>query len=161
MADTGNHAIRRINISTGVVTTLAGNIRYGLVDGFNATLLRRPNAVAAHLTSQYLLVADTENNVIRALLLNSTIWTFAGDGHFGYRDGAVATARFAHPMGILIDSVANKVYVSDSRNHVIRLIYQGIFYLNVMISLTVTHNSFCLHLRFGLDSHWLWPCGSC
>jgi hypothetical protein len=41
VADTGNHAVRRVTVG-GVVTTLAGNIRYGYFDGFNATLLRRP-----------------------------------------------------------------------------------------------------------------------
>lgn len=43
----------------------------------------------------------------------------SGSGEPGYADGALATAKFNDPAGLVFDAQGN-LYVADSRNHVIR-----------------------------------------
>ena len=50
--------------------------------------------------------------------------TMAGSGARGHIDGPAATARFAEPRGVAVDS-QGKVYVADTGNHCIRIIHQG------------------------------------
>jgi DNA-binding beta-propeller fold protein YncE len=67
IADTGNQRIRRVDGTTGIITTVAGNGIYGFSgDGGAATSasLYNPNGVAVDAAGN-LLVADTGNNRIR------------------------------------------------------------------------------------------------
>lgn len=71
VADSGNHAIRRID-RRGVITTVAGNGRPGFAgDGAAArsATLACPNDVAVDDATQRLYVADTCNNRIRVVQL--------------------------------------------------------------------------------------------
>lgn len=59
---------------------------------------------------------------------DSTTWTvnvFAGEGIAGYRDGALASARFSSPSGLSFDVSTATLYVADSGNHVVRAIAAG------------------------------------
>ncbi|OQS07103.1 hypothetical protein THRCLA_00879 [Thraustotheca clavata] len=49
------------------------------------------------------------------------VTTLAGSGNPGFKDGPVATAQFAYPRGIAVDS-NNNIYVADTNNHRIRMI---------------------------------------
>jgi DNA-binding beta-propeller fold protein YncE len=68
--DQGNHRIRRINISTAEVTTLAGSGTAGNINGA-ATNARFNNPRGVAISSQaegaYVLVADGSNNLIRRI----------------------------------------------------------------------------------------------
>ncbi len=70
-------------------------------------------------------VADTGNCIIRQLTLSGTTWTsttVAGSvGVIGSADGTGTGALFNNPTGLAIDS-SNKLYVTDSGNHTIRLV---------------------------------------
>jgi DNA-binding beta-propeller fold protein YncE len=69
VVDTENHAIRRIDISTGIVRTIAGNGTLGPYgDGGPAELaqLARPHGIA-EAPDGSLHIGDTENNRIRCL----------------------------------------------------------------------------------------------
>jgi hypothetical protein len=69
-----------------------------------------------------LYVADTKDHVIRIVSPAGDVRTFAGSpGHAGHTDGVGATARFAIPTGLAIDSHDN-LYVADSGNETIRKI---------------------------------------
>lgn len=66
VADTANNRIRRIAISTGAVTTLAGSGSDSYADGVGTTAsFSRPQCVATDGKSVY--VADTSNNRIRCI----------------------------------------------------------------------------------------------
>ncbi|NCO32807.1 MAG: hypothetical protein AUJ92_18555 [Armatimonadetes bacterium CG2_30_59_28] len=54
---------------------------------------------------------------------DARVITFAGDGTPGCRDGSAGTARFDGPSGLAVDTTGN-LYVSDSRNHRIRIVTQ-------------------------------------
>ena len=76
------------------------------------------------ISSDFLLIADTRNNVVRKLVYSTgVITTFAGTGAASYSgDGGLATqATFTTPSSIVTDSSGN-TYIEDSDNQVIRKI---------------------------------------
>ena len=128
IADTANNAIRLITKSTGIITTIAGTDQYGYSgDGGLATLasLRKPRGVAVDASSGNVVIADTENNLIR-IITKSTgiITTIAGTGSYDYSgDGGLATsASFNYPCGVAVDASSGNVVVADTYNYAIRMI---------------------------------------
>ncbi|WP_199621050.1 stalk domain-containing protein [Paenibacillus alkalitolerans] len=133
VADSGNHAIRKISVD-GTVTTVAGNGVLGTVDGKGAEARffgPQDVAVAADGT---IYVADSLNHLIRKIDADGTVSTLnaastravevvpgaveaAGD----YKDGALDQAKFNEPSSIELDAKGN-LYVSDSGNGLIRYI---------------------------------------
>ncbi len=136
IADSGNHAIRKID-QAGRVTTIAGNGRIGLKDGkAQDALFHEPQDVAV-TEDGILYVADTLNHVIRrispdgevttigspstrAVQVRAGVIALAGD----YKNGSLAEAQFNEPAGLALDGKGN-LYVSDSGNHAIRYIDFG------------------------------------
>ena len=121
VSDQSNQRIRKIVISTGVVTTLAGSGSQGLGDhptGTSASF-KYPNEITTDGTNLY--VADQSNHRIRKIVIdNGTVTTLAGSST-GYADNATGTsASFSEPFGITTDGT--NLYVSDPGNHRIRKI---------------------------------------
>ncbi len=118
VADTGNHAIRKVDTVSGTVTTLAGTGSAGSSD--SPAKFNGPEGIA--LIGSSLYVADTGNHAIRKVAFPSgTTVTFAGTaGSAGAADGAGTEARFSSPRGIA--AVGSVLYVSDSGNHSVRRI---------------------------------------
>ncbi|MDC7126376.1 MAG: hypothetical protein PQJ46_12465, partial [Spirochaetales bacterium] len=66
VTDYGNHMIRKIVISSGEVTTLAGSTTSGFNDGTGTSAyFSGPWAITSDGT--YFYVADTSNNMIRKI----------------------------------------------------------------------------------------------
>ncbi len=124
VADTGNHTIRKIDISSGVgvVTPLAGSAGVsGSTDGTGtAARFSLPHSVTTDGTSLY--VADTGNSTIRKVdIASELVSTLTGTaGITGFDDGPLATARFYHPAGIALSGTS--LYVADTGNSIIRKI---------------------------------------
>jgi sugar lactone lactonase YvrE len=124
LADTYNHRIRRIDLAANVVTTIAGNGTKGFGgDGGPATqaMLNAPRDLELGPDGR-LYVADTDNQRIRAIDLNSgLITTVAGNGTAGFSgDGGQATAAsFSRPFGVAFDREGN-MFVADTFNNRIR-----------------------------------------
>lgn len=122
VADLNNHVIRKIEIATGKVTTLAGLAgKPGSADGKgSAARFNRPYGVSTDGTNLY--VSDSNNHSIRQIEIESgTVTTIAGvPGEVGYTDGPLKSARFFIPEGITTDG--STLYVSDTHNHSIRKI---------------------------------------
>lgn len=125
IADTHNHAVRRVD-SQGIITTIAG---IGTVPGYggdlgpaNSATLREPHGLAVDVPGR-VMIADTENHVIRRVQIDGTIRTIAGTGVAGYSgDGLLATsAQLSRPVGVVVDSVG-RVVIADTGNHVVRRI---------------------------------------
>jgi len=126
IADTGNSRIRRVDASSGLITTVAGT---GVLsfsgDGGTATkaALNRPQGVAID-SSGNLWIADSGNYRVRMVAAASgQINTVVGNGGFKFAgDGGPATnANFNGPQGVAVDAAGN-VYVADTSNHRIRKI---------------------------------------
>jgi hypothetical protein len=120
VADTGNHTIRRIALSTGAVTTLAGTAgASGSTNGTgSAARFNNPLGITCDADSVY--VADTYNHVIRKIVISSgVVTTLAGSaGSSGSTDDIGANARFKSPEAVTSDGV--NLYVADTGNHTIR-----------------------------------------
>jgi hypothetical protein len=123
VADSGNNSIRRIVISTGVVTTFAGSITgaVGSTNGTgNAALFSAPRAITAESTTN-LYVSDFSNNQIRKIVIASAVvTTFAGSTTAGSTDATGTAASFTTPGGLLIDGT--RIYVVDTGNNRLRAI---------------------------------------
>lgn len=120
VADTGNHAIRRVT-PAGVVTTLAGNGQPGYSDGKgSAARFNGPVGVALDQDGN-VFVADTYNDRIRKIAPDGTVTTIAGDGVPGDLDGPALAARFDTPTALVVDA-AGAVLVADTQNGAIRKI---------------------------------------
>ena len=122
VCDTLNHTIRKIT-PAGVVTTIAGLA--GTSGSANGTgSIARFNYPQGIITdsANNLYVSDTNNNIIRKITSTGSVTTFAGALQSGKTDGMGTAARFNFPMGIIIDSTNNNLYVSDYYNNTIRKI---------------------------------------
>ena len=126
VADTGNNIIRKIVISSGVVTTFAGTGGYSTNDGMgNVAQFNQPAGIMADGVGN-LYVADTGNHTIRKIVISSgAVSTVAGSaGNPGNSDGTGTAAQFHFPEGIAADGPAH-LYVADTWNHSIRQIVIG------------------------------------
>ena len=117
VADSGNHAIRKINLNGGV-STHAGTGSPGSADGIaSAASFNGPYGVAFDSLGN-LYVADRNNHSIRAIGTGGVVSTVAGSGA-GFTDGTGATAQFDNPTALAVDEYDN-LYVTDQNNHAIR-----------------------------------------
>jgi sugar lactone lactonase YvrE len=124
IADTDNCVIRKVVLSSGIISTVAGNGSCSYTgDGGPATsaTLYYPQGLAVD-SSGNLYIADSDNNVIREVS-SGNISTVAGTGSWGYSgDGAAATsATLDYPEGVAVDSSGN-IYIADTYNNVIRMV---------------------------------------
>lgn len=125
IADALNHAIRKIDITTGIVSTILGNGVAGFVDG-NATQARLNTPAGIYYKNGFLYITDNLNNAIRKLDITTNILTtIAGTGAGGYLDGPALSATFFQPKSLVVDD-SGTVFVADYENHVIRQIKNGI-----------------------------------
>ena len=123
IADTGNRRIRRVDATTGVITTVAGHGEFDFSgDGGGATQARLsyPEGVFVDGAGD-LYIADTLNARIRRVdATTGVITTVAGNGEFGFSgDGGPATQAGFYPKGLFVDG-AGDLYIADYGNHRIR-----------------------------------------
>ena len=130
IADPGNNRIRRVDVGTKVITTIAGTgVQSYSGDGGPATAatLGQPDGVAVD-TAGNIYIADTTNTVIREISSASSpapgiITTIIGNNTFGFSgDGGPAfNAEITNPAGMFVDSVTGNVYFADYWANRIRL----------------------------------------
>lgn len=125
IADAGNNAIRKVDIASGTISTIAGSGTAGFSgDGGPAITaqLHNPVDMAVDLAGN-VYICDNVNYRIRKVDVSGTISTYAGIGLPGYSgDSAAATAaNIYEPSGIAVDSAGN-VYFSDLANARVRRI---------------------------------------
>lgn len=120
VADSGNSTVRKVNIATGLVTTLSGMADIaGMTDGTGASArFNAPGSITTDGTALY--VADTGNHTIRKIVIaTGAVTTLAGTaGTAGAADGSGTAATFDSPSGITTDGT--NLYVSDTGNNSIR-----------------------------------------
>jgi len=120
VADSSNHLIRQIVISTGAVTTVAGTGSSGSANGTGTSAsFNFPYGITTDGTNLY--VADQSNHLIRQIVISTgAVTTLAGTGSSGSANGTGTSASFNSPFGITTDGT--NLYVADSSNHLIRKI---------------------------------------
>ncbi|MBS1799440.1 MAG: Ig-like domain repeat protein [Acidobacteria bacterium] len=125
VADSHNHRVRRVDLASGVITTVAGGSTAGTSgDGGPAlnAALDLPMALALDAQGN-LYIADARSHRVRKVDATGTITTFAGTGAQGFGgDGASATVSLLDSPGGLAVDTAGDLYISDTRNHRVRRI---------------------------------------
>ncbi len=118
VAEYSGHRVRRIDIATGIITTIAGTGNPGFSgDGGPATNanIDTPHDLAIDDNGN-IYIADYKNNRIRKVnSATGTISTIAGTGAPSYGgDGGPATAaRIPYPKSICLDTKGN-LYIAES-----------------------------------------------
>jgi large repetitive protein len=128
IADTNNNVIRKVNLATGSITTVAGTGAPGYTgDGSAATsaTLNSPQGVEVD-TAGDLYIADTNNDAVREVVLaTKNIATIAGDGTGvpGFSgDGALAIdAKLDAPYSVALNA-DGYLFVADSGNNRVRVV---------------------------------------
>ncbi|MEO6982935.1 MAG: Ig-like domain repeat protein, partial [Edaphobacter sp.] len=126
IADTHNQRIRKLSLTTGLITTIAGTGTAGFA-GDNAPALSArlnlPTALALD-ANRNLYLADTENHRIRRIdAVTGQITTIAGNGTQGFSgdNGPATAASIDSPTGLAVDA-AGDVFLADTHNQRIRRI---------------------------------------
>ncbi len=126
IADTGNHAIRRVDAVTGLITTVAGTLGQANYTGnagpaIGATL-NAPQGIALTPAGD-LIIADTGNAVIRAVTKSDGyIQTIAGTGTPGFNgDGLATSTQLNSPSSIALRS-DGVIAIADLNNNRVRLL---------------------------------------
>ncbi len=125
VADTGNHAIRRIALETGRVTTIAGTGDRGMV------VTEAEPSLAAGLASPWDLEIEGDNLYIanagthQLLVLDlpgRELMPLAGNGGEELIDGDAADAQLAQPSGLALDPETRILYFADSEASAVRVL---------------------------------------
>ena len=110
VTDAGNAAIRKIDLATMNVTTLAGD---------SLGTFSVPAGITTDGTNLY--VADAGfNAIMKVEITTGTVTTFAGSGNAGSADSIGTAAEFFSPTGVTTDGI--NLYVVDQLNFTIRKI---------------------------------------
>jgi len=125
ISDNANYVVRKINTTTGIISTIAGNGTPGYSgDGGPATSAQLLNNFDVTFDADgNFYIADWGNARIRKVNTSGIISTYAGNGGFGYTgDGGLATAaQVGAPTGVVLDAAGN-LFIADQQNSVVRKI---------------------------------------
>jgi DNA-binding beta-propeller fold protein YncE len=123
VADYHNHRVRRIDLKTREVTTVAGNgSKTSSGDGGPATRagVRYPFDIAVAAQGDIFVIENGANTVRRVDAKTGLISRFAGTGEEGYSgDGGPAASARLNACGIALDHAGN-LYIADHIHNRIR-----------------------------------------
>ena len=140
VSDYFNQNIRKINLTTTEVTTLAGNGSSGSIDGTGSSAsFNRPIGMACSSNGD-IFVADHFNNKIRKITPTGIVTTLAGTGAPGNIDGSVNTATFTQPVSLFLDNSSDLLFAEYGGNRIRKI-------TNVVLN---TENFYTNNLGFNL-----------
>ena len=124
VCEVGSHVVRRVDLKSGMMTTVAGCGRKGYSGDGGA-------AIAAQLNEPYEVRFDSHGNMIFVEMQNhvvrkvdtktAIISTIAGNGKSGFSgdDGLATAAQLSQPHSIVLDK-EDRLYICDIKNHRVR-----------------------------------------
>ena len=120
ITDTWNHRIRKVEVSTSIITTFAGTGTSGYSGDNGAATsakLNSPFEIALDSTGSFLYIADSYNNIVRKVAIStgiivsiagsSTSGSYSGDGGFA------TSAGLNTPYGLAIDTAGMHQSISS------------------------------------------------
>jgi NHL repeat len=123
VADTENHLIRKVNLTSRTVETIAGTGRqsheYFKVGPGRSVGLNSPWDLQLVGRTLYIAMAGP-HQIWKLDLDKNEVSTFAGSGREARLDGPLLSAGFAQPSGLTTDG--KTLYVADSESNIIRSI---------------------------------------
>ena len=157
VADTENHAIRRVNLSAGTVDTIAGTGEQGhdrQAQGPGRQIaLSSPWDLAHHDGTLYIAMAGI-HQLWRLALSDGTVCPHAGTGGENIDNGPLATATLAQPSGIVVGTDRRgetTLYFADSETSSIRS--AGIDPVTGRVATLVGIDLFAFGDRDGVEHH--------
>ncbi|MCY1023915.1 hypothetical protein [Pyxidicoccus sp. MSG2] len=127
IADSGNHVVRSVDLTTDDIDAVAGTAGTAghQGDGGAPDHAELDSATRVVCTGGgELFISDTGNHRVRSITPDgATLNAFAGSGVQGFAGdsaGQAAAARLNGPMGVAFDSTRNVLYIADTLNHRIR-----------------------------------------
>ena len=126
IADTFSGRIRKVDLPTGIISTVAGDgteYHYQGIPKEFSTGLARPSSIALALNGA-LYITDSDNHLIRKWNPKSKVITaIAGNGaaQFCGDGGPASECSLNYPFGVALDHAGN-LYIADTFNHRIRRI---------------------------------------
>lgn len=127
LSDTFNHKIRKVDVKSGIISTVAGNGDKGFSgDGGPATTARlnEPYGVVLDPLGNLYFVDRLNRRVRRVDAKTRVITTVAGDGSntFSGDGGPGASAGMIEPNGVALDPQASRLYIADVADHRVRVV---------------------------------------
>lgn len=124
VTDSSSHTVRKIVISTGEVTTLAGTA--GVNGGANgigaAASFSTPYGIAIDPSGTYLYVGENQARIRRITISTRDVQSYIGTGSLGGVDGIGTGATIGSVGGLVIDYAGLNLYAADSFRRNIRRI---------------------------------------
>jgi len=129
ICDISNHAIRRVDMTTGIISTFAGTGKAGVAgvtpDGvpIKGTPLREPRTLDFDKAGNLYLTTRAGNQVFKFDLKAGLIHHVAGTGQQGFagNGGPAKQATLGAPKGLAIDDAGN-IWLADTETHSVRMI---------------------------------------
>jgi streptogramin lyase len=126
VADVLNHRIRRVDLSTGLISTFAGTgEKKSPIDGtsLDGAPLHGPRALDFAPNGDLYVALREGNSVWRIDMKTRTLHHVAGTGKKGFtgNDGPAKSAALSGPKGIAVGP-DGRVYIADTESHSIRFI---------------------------------------
>lgn len=115
VADTGNHAIRRIDLSSGQVTTLAGNGKKGV--------LASPWDIEKTGDDLFSIAMAGNHKIFTLNVVTGELSPIAGSGHEDMKDGNSAAASLAQPSGLSWND--GILFFVDAESSALRMLHDG------------------------------------
>lgn len=133
IADSESSSIRALDLKTGGSRLLAGGdpvfsdnlFKFGDHDGVGAeVLLQHPLGVLCGKDGR-IYIADSYNHKIKMLdPASNRVYTIAGSGKAGFKDGLASMAQLSEPAGI-VEGENGRLFIADTNNSVIRYLDLG------------------------------------
>ncbi|NQY81318.1 MAG: SMP-30/gluconolactonase/LRE family protein [Candidatus Caenarcaniphilales bacterium] len=118
VADKNNHAVRRIDATTQIVTTYVGGIGVGSTDGDKSIAqFNQPHDVEVASNGD-LYVADRYNHRVRRVDSNQQVDTIAANGNRGFLDADALKGSIDQAIALTING--NDLIISDFINNRLR-----------------------------------------
>ncbi|GMW03249.1 MAG: hypothetical protein AMXMBFR84_43830 [Candidatus Hydrogenedentota bacterium] len=122
VADSGNHAIRIVDLKQRMVSTFGGSGLRGNVytmTGGTGSLLSSPQDLILIDGTLYIAMAGS-HQIWRASIATANFRPFAGSGILGLKDGPGSSAHLAQPSGIAAGR--GILYVADAESSALRAV---------------------------------------
>lgn len=129
-SDRSNNRVRKVDVNTNIITTIAGNGSASYSGNGNAATaagINNPIGLTAD-SSRNMYIGDYGNKVVRRIDgVTGIITTFAGTGVIGYSgDGGPANlAQISNAATVEVDKTGNSLLITDVNNNCIRRVNIG------------------------------------
>ena len=126
ICDVGNNVIRKVDMKTGIISTVAGTGKPGETPNgapIDGTPINGPRSMDFDKAGNLWLVTRAGNQVLKLNPTAGTIAVVAGTGKQGFsgNGGPAVDATLSGPKGIALDAEGN-AWLADTESHTIRVV---------------------------------------